>query len=70
MAGIKYWLWLSECKGLPTGMKLRLLQHFGDPENIWYAERDDLLLAEGMTPRFGRALGQEHRGGGPHPRRM
>ncbi|MBE6910720.1 MAG: DNA-protecting protein DprA [Ruminococcaceae bacterium] len=56
MAGIKYWLWLSECKGLPTGMKLRLLQHFGDPENIWYAERDDLLLAEGMTPKLADAL--------------
>ena len=49
MSGTKYWVWLSECKRLPARVKLRLLDHFGTPENIYYAEEDDYLQAEGMT---------------------
>ena len=49
MSGTKYWVWLSECKRLPARVKLRLLEHFGTPENIYYAEEDDYLQADGMT---------------------
>ncbi len=59
MAGIKYWVWLSECMGLTVSDRLRLLEHFGTPENIWYAERDEYLLAPGMTPRLADALGDK-----------
>ena len=56
MAGTKYWVWLSECRGLPLSMRLRLLEHFGSPENVFYAETDDYLHVEGMTPRLAAQL--------------
>ena len=56
MAGTKYWVWLSECRGLPLSMRLRLLEHFGSPENVFYAETDDYLHVEGMTPRLAATL--------------
>lgn len=56
MAGTKYWVWLSERKGLSMRVKLQLLEHFGTPENIYFAEEDDYLQAEGMTPRLAAQL--------------
>ena len=41
MAGLKYWVWLSEVKGLTNHSKLLLLDHFGSPENIFYADEDE-----------------------------
>ena len=52
MAGTKYWVWLSECRMLPLYMRLRLIEHFGSPEDVFYAETDDYLQVEGMTPRM------------------
>ena len=52
MAGTKYWVWLSEHNGLSTRVKLELLEHFGTPENIFYADAEDYLQVEGMTPRL------------------
>ena len=46
MAGTKYWVWLSEHKGLSTRMRLQLLEHFGTPENIYYADTEDYLQVE------------------------
>lgn len=56
MAGTKYWVWLSEQSGLSTHLKLRLLAHFGAPENVYYAETEDYLQVEGMTPRLAERL--------------
>lgn len=56
MAGTKYWVWLSERRSLPLSLRLRLLEHFGSPENIFYAETDDYLQVEGMTPSLAAAL--------------
>ena len=35
MGGLKYWVWLSEVKGLSSRSKLLLLEHFGTPEEIY-----------------------------------
>lgn len=45
---LKYWVWLSE---LPIGnqARLALLRHFASPEEIYYAEAEELELAEGLT---------------------
>ena len=51
MAGLKYWVWLSEVKGLTNRSKLLLLDHFGSPENIFYADEDEYRLVEGIEPR-------------------
>jgi DNA processing protein len=49
MAMLQYWLWLQELPGLRNQTRLALLEHFGTPENIYYADRDELLLTEGIT---------------------
>ena len=45
---LKYWVWLSELKGLRNQTRLALLRRFGDPESIFYADADELLLADGV----------------------
>ena len=40
---LKYWVWLSELKGLRNQTKLALLRRFGDPESIFYADPDELM---------------------------
>ena len=45
---LKYWVWLSELKGLRNQTRLALLRRFGDPENIFYADADELLLTDGV----------------------
>ena len=49
MASLKYWMWLSSLKGLSGQTRLTLLRRFGDPENIYYAEAEELLLSEQIT---------------------
>lgn len=43
---LKYWLWLAELPGLKNQSRLALLRHFGSPENIFLADREELRLAE------------------------
>lgn len=56
MAGIKYWVWLSEQKGLSRQMQLRLLEYFGSPENIYYADGGEYLHIEGVTRELAAQL--------------
>lgn len=51
MAGLKYWVWLSEVKGLTNRSKLLLLDYFGTPENVYYTDEDEYRLVEGIEPR-------------------
>ena len=59
MAGLKYWVWLSECKGLTNRSRLLLLDHFGTPENIYYADEGEYRLVEGIEPRQLALLGEK-----------
>lgn len=45
---LKYWLWLAELPGLKNQARLALLRHFGSPEDIFLADRTELLLAENV----------------------
>lgn len=56
MAGLKYWLWLAECKGLSARSKLQLLDHFGSPENVYYADEGEFLHVEGLAPKQAQLL--------------
>ena len=47
---LKYWVWLAELPGLRGPERLALLRHFGSPEDIFFADREELLLAEGLPP--------------------
>ena len=33
MSALKYWVWLSECRGVSNQTRLALLRHFGSPED-------------------------------------
>ena len=48
MAALKYWVWLSDLVGVSNVSKLLLLQHFGSPEDIYYAEPEDYGQVEGL----------------------
>ena len=47
---LKYWVWLAELPGLKGPSRLALLRHFGSPEDIFFADREELLLAEDVPP--------------------
>ena len=53
---LKYWVWLSELKGLRNQTRLALLRRFGDPESIFYADPEELLLTEGIDPGQAKLL--------------
>lgn len=47
---LKYWVWLAELPRLKGPFRLALLRHFGSPEDIFFADREELLLAEDVPP--------------------
>ena len=49
MASLKYWLWLSQLEGLSRSQRLALLEHFGQPDKVYYGDREEYALVEGMT---------------------
>lgn len=48
MSSLKYWVWLNSLRGLSNQTKLALLEHFGTPESIYYADGGELPLVEGF----------------------
>jgi len=57
MSVLKYWLWLTELRGLKNQTRLALLRHFGTPEDIFFADEGEILLTEGMTREQAKILG-------------
>jgi len=49
MSVLKYWVWLTELRGLKNQTRLALLRHFGTPEDLYFADEEEILLVEGMT---------------------
>ena len=49
MSALKYWLWLTELPGLTNQTRLALLRHFPTPEDVYYADPEEVLLTEGIT---------------------
>ena len=56
MGGLKYWVWLSEVKALSSRAKLLLLEHFGTPEEIYYADAGEYRLVKDLLPRQAELL--------------
>ena len=48
---LSHWVWLST-REVGNQMKLALLEHFGDPESIYYADKDEYALVEGMKKHY------------------
>lgn len=51
-----HWIWLAHRLGVNDRLKLRLLQHFRDPEDIYFADGESYRLVEGMTAEAAQAL--------------
>ena len=51
-----HWIWLAHRPGVGDRMKVRLLQHFRDPEDIYFADGESYRHVEGMTPEAAEAL--------------
>ena len=56
MAQLKYWLWLASLPKLNNQMKLALLEPFGEPDKIYYGEKEEYFLVKGMTRSLAQAL--------------
>ncbi len=54
-----HWIWLAHRPGLNEGMKVRLLEHFRDPEAVFYADPADLRHIEGLSRDAAAALGEK-----------
>ena len=50
------WLRLRSVPGIGNLIFRRLVRHFGEPEAVFAARREDLLAVEGITPRLVAAL--------------
>ena len=51
-----HWIWLAHRPGLGDRMKVRLLQHFRDPEDIYFADGESYRHVEGMTAEAAAGL--------------
>ncbi len=56
MSALKFWVWLTEQNRLGGPARQVLLEHFGSPEEVYYAEPGDLLQVEGITADQVQAL--------------
>lgn len=59
MASLKYWVWLTSLEGISSQLQMRLLDHFGDPEHIYYGDEEEYFLVEGMTRPAAQTLGDK-----------
>lgn len=55
---LKHWIWLTQLQGVSNQTRLALLRHFGTPEDIYCADREEILLTEGITRQEADALEQ------------
>ena len=53
---LKYWLWLTNLRGLHNQTRLALLRHFPTPEDVYYADPEEVLLTEGITREQAKLL--------------
>ena len=51
-----HWIWLAHRPGVSDRMKVRLLQHFRDPEDIYFADGESYRHVEGITAEAAEGL--------------
>lgn len=59
MASLKYWLWLTTRSGLRPEQSFRVLEHFGTPEGVYFADPAEYDMVEGLPRRAAQALCQK-----------
>ncbi|MBP3684200.1 MAG: DNA-processing protein DprA [Oscillospiraceae bacterium] len=53
---LKHWIWLAHRSGVSDRMKVTLLEHFSDPEEIYYADGSAYDQVEGLSAEAKDAL--------------
>ena len=53
---IVHWIWLATRHGVSDRLKVELLHHFQDPENVYFADTDSYRQVEGLTTEGMEAL--------------
>lgn len=56
MAKVGYWIWLTTLKGVSVQSQIRLIRHFGSPEEVFRADPECLSQVEGLRQSEIRAL--------------
>ena len=51
MSNLKHWIWLTQRRGIPGQIAVRLLERFGSPEQIHAADRGPLRPWAGWAGR-------------------
>ena len=51
-----HWIWLAHRPGLNDRMKIQLLEHFRDPEDIFFADQGAFDHIEGVSEEAREAL--------------
>ena len=53
---LKHWIWLAHRPGVSDRLKTALLEHFSDPEEIYYADSGAFDHVEGLSPEAKASL--------------
>lgn len=56
MSNLKYWLWLSERKGMPLMVRQRVVERFGTPEAAYFADDGAYRMIERLSEEGRRSL--------------
>lgn len=57
---LKHWIWLAHRPGVSDRMKAALLEHFLDPEQIYYADGSAFDHIEGLSPEAKESLADKN----------
>ncbi len=60
MASLKYWVWLSSLPGIGAYTANRLLERFGSPEQVYFAEEKDYGEIYGFSKKETAALSEKN----------
>ena len=53
---IVHWIWLATRSAISDRLKVELVHHFQDPENVYFADADSYRRVEGLSPEGLEAL--------------
>ena len=55
-----HWIWLATRPGVTDRQKIAVLNHFEDPEDVFFADRETLCAVEGISEEAAEALGDRN----------
>lgn len=56
MSNLKYWLWLAGRKNLAGQNGIRVLNHFGSPERVYFSDEEEYRMIDGLSDGAFRSL--------------